>query len=206
MTDKEHSKKIIFKLISIIKPAFLAILIIVLLQVTGLMSSVSSLEQWAILQTGLKDASDEVLTEEESFDYEFTIKDLQGNKVTFDQFKGKVVFLNLWATWCGPCRAEMAGIQQLYEKVDKSKVTFIMLSLDKDSDHAKIVDYVQKKAFTFNVYQPSGYLPTQLKVPSIPTTFVISKEGKIVRKEVGSMRYDTTKFQNFLEELSADIR
>ena len=81
-----------------------------------------------------------------------------------------------------------------------------MLSLDKDSDYAKIVGYVKTKAFTFNVYQPSGYLPTQLKVPSIPTTFVISKEGKIVKKEVGSMRYDTTKFQNFLEELSSDIR
>ncbi|HWA34220.1 MAG TPA: TlpA disulfide reductase family protein, partial [Cyclobacteriaceae bacterium] len=132
----------------------------------------------------------------------FTIQDLQGNKIPFEQFQGKVIFLNLWATWCGPCRAEMAGIERLYSKIDKSSIAFVMLSLDRDSDKNKVISYMQSKGFTFPGFMPSGYLPAQLKVPEIPTTFIISKEGKIVRKEVGSMRYDTPKFQKFLEGLS----
>jgi thiol-disulfide isomerase/thioredoxin len=200
---KDHAKNIIFKALKVLKPVVTAVLLIILLQTTGLMSSVSYVGQWAILQTGLKDAGDEVDTESEDFDFQFTIKDLDGNKASFNQFKGKVIFLNLWATWCGPCRAEMASIQKLYDKVDKEKIAFVMLSIDRDSDKGKIIDYLKKREFTFNAYQPSGYLPSQLKVPAIPTTFIISKDGKIVRKEVGSMRYDTSKFQKFLEDLSA---
>ncbi len=202
-SHKDLLKKIIFKVFSLLKPVAFALLLIVLLQATGLMSSVSYLSQWAILQTGLNDATDETDPTEEDFDYQFTIKDLEGNKIAFDQFKGKVIFFNMWATWCGPCRAEMPGIQKLYEKVDKEKIIFVMLSIDKDNDKPKIVDYLKKRDFTFNAYQPSGYLPNQLRVPSIPTTFIISREGKIVKKEVGGIRYDTSKFQKFLEELSA---
>ena len=79
-----------------------------------------------------------------------------------------------------------------------------MLSLDKDADTQKIVDYMKAKGFTFNAYQPSGYLTKQLNVPSIPTTFVISRDGKIVRKEVGATNYDTSKFRKFLEQLSVN--
>ncbi|MEJ0057915.1 MAG: TlpA disulfide reductase family protein [Bacteroidota bacterium] len=200
---EEQAKKIIFKAFIVLKPVVLAIFLIIALQATGLMSSVSYVGQWAILQTGLKDAGNEADADADDFDYRFAVKDLEGNKTPFEQFKGKVIFLNLWATWCGPCRAEMAGIQKLHDKIDKDKIAFVMLSLDRDSDKGKIVDYFKKRGFTFNAYQPSGYLTPQLNVPSIPTTFIISKEGKIVRKEVGSMKYDTPKFQGFLEDLSA---
>jgi len=201
---KEYTKNIVFNILSSFKPVALAVLIIVFLQLTGLMSSVSYYSNWAVLQTGLKDASAGSDPVVEKFDYTFTIKDLNDNKINVEQFKGKVIFLNLWATWCGPCRAEMEGIQNLYSKIDKEKVVFIILSLDKEKDKSKIVDYIKKKGFTFSAYQPSGDLPDQLQVPSIPTTFIISKNGMIVRKEVGGMRYDTSKFQKFIEELSAN--
>ena len=202
MNYKDHLKKSILQLAPILKPVAVSLAMVVLLQATGLMSSASYLSQRALLATGLRDASAEKAMINEDFDFQFTIKDLEGNKLSFDQYKGKVIFLNLWATWCGPCRAEMPGIQNLYVKMDHEKVAFIMLSIDKDSDKGKIVDYLKKREFTFKAYQPSGYLPEQLRIPSIPTTFIISKEGKIVRKEVGSMRYDTSKFKKFLEDLS----
>ncbi|CAN5322403.1 hypothetical protein BH09BAC3_BH09BAC3_12290 [soil metagenome] len=201
---KEHTKIIVFRIFKAVKPFGLAIALIIVLQTTGLISSVSYFSQWAVLQTGLKDASDEIVEGGEKFDYNFTIKDLSGKRINFEEFKGKVIFLNLWATWCGPCRAEMEGIQHLYTKLGKDKATFIMLSLDKDADTPKIVDYLKKKGFTFNAYQPSGYLTKQLSVPSIPTTFVIARDGNIVRKEVGTVRYDTPKFQKFLEGLTAN--
>lgn len=190
------------RLMSLFKPLIIVALLLVFLRVTGLMSFVSSAGNWVILQSGLRDASDGKDAAEEEFNFNFTIQDLQGNKIPFEQFQGKVIFLNLWATWCGPCRAEMAGIERLYSKIDKSSIAFVMLSLDRDSDKNKVISYMQSKGFTFPGFMPSGYLPAQLKVPEIPTTFIISKEGKIVRKEVGSMRYDTPKFQKFLEGLS----
>jgi thiol-disulfide isomerase/thioredoxin len=199
---KDQAKKIIFEAIASLPRVAAALVLIALLQVTGLLSALSDASQSALLQTGVLDADDEVLPNGENFDYRFTIKDLEGNRIAFEQYKGKVVFLNIWATWCGPCRAEMAGIQKLFSRIEKDRVAFVMLSIDKDSDHDKVVSYLKNKDFTFPAFQPSGYLTEQLNVPAIPTTFIVSKEGKIVRKEVGNKRYNTSRFQNFLEDLS----
>jgi hypothetical protein len=77
-----------------------------------------------------------------------------------------------------------------------------MLSLDKDSQLEKVKAYVASRSFTFPVYMPSGYLADQLQVPSIPTTFVITKEGIIDLKEIGMKNYNTPKFKKYLEALS----
>ncbi len=138
MNYKTRTKEIALRLFSFARPFLLAGLLVFVLQVTGLISAVSFATQWTLLQTGLRDAEPEITAEDTPFDYEFALKDLEGNKIPFDQFKGKVVFLNLWATWCGPCRAEMPSIQNLYEKVDKEKIVFVMLSLDREGDTKKV--------------------------------------------------------------------
>jgi len=193
--------KIIDYLKDWIKTLVTVSVVLLFLKLTGLLSSVSYVTQSAVLQTGLMNAGDEALVTSETFDYNFTIKDLDGNKFSFDQYKGKVVFINLWATWCGPCRAEMKSIQKLYDKIDHEQVQFVMLSIDKDVYRDKVISYVKDKRFTFPVYMPSGYLTSQLNVPSIPTTLVLSKDGKIVAKEVGMRDYDTSKFKKFLDQL-----
>jgi len=202
MDHKSRTKTILNGLLSWGKPLMMAGALILILRITGLMGAVTYATQWTMLQTGLHDADDEQDEVVADFDYNFTIKDLDGNRTSFDQFKGKVIFLNLWATWCGPCRAEMPGIQGLYEKVSNDKIVFVMLSIDDDRDLRKVVNYMTSKKFTFKAYMPSGYLPEQLRVPSIPTTFVIDPNGKIVKKEVGTMQYDTGKFLKFLESLA----
>ena len=202
MHYKDHTRKIMGSIGSWLRPVATALVLVGILRVTGLMSYVSYAGQWALITSGFKNAETESDSDPKDFDFAFTIKDLNGKKYSFDQFKGKVIFLNLWATWCGPCRAEMPGIHQLYEKMDKEKYAFIMLSLDRDGDESKVVKYLQKNQYTFDAYLPSGYLPEQLQVPSIPTTFIISKDGKLIKKHVGSQQYDTPKFKDFLEELS----
>jgi thiol-disulfide isomerase/thioredoxin len=169
---------------------------------TGLMGSVSYYAQTALLKTGIRNAGTETLKDPESFDFNFTVRNSAGEQIKFEKYKGKVVFLNLWATWCGPCRAEMPTIQSLYEKMDTTKVVFVMLSIDYDKDEPKVGTYILKYKYTFPVYRPSGDLTSQLDIPSIPTTFIINKDGKIVRKEVGAMDYDTPRFRKFLSELS----
>jgi len=171
-----------------------------ILYFSGILSQASSLAQRAVLLSGFADAPAVTDENKEPFDYNFVVKDLQGNKTDFGHFKGKVVFLNLWATWCPPCRSEMPGIQKLYDRVDKDKIEFVMLSLDKDGQVERVKNYVNKSAYTFPIYMPSGYLSAQLQVPSIPTTFVISADGHIVFKEVGMKNYDTEKFKKFLNQ------
>lgn len=138
------------------------------------------------------------------FDYNFQLKDLSGNHVDAATLKNKVVFINMWATWCGPCRAEMPSIQELYNKVDHDNIVFIMLSLDEDKNIDKVEKYITDKRFTFPVYMPAGYLPKPLQVTSIPTTLVIGKDGKIKMKKTGIASYNTAKFEKFITDLTLE--
>ncbi len=185
------------------KPLIAAFILLALLQVTGLLSSVSYYSQSAILATGVLDASGKPIKKGEPFDFNFSIKNSAGERFSFEQYKGKVVFLNLWATWCGPCRVEMPTIQSLYEEMDTTGIAFVILSIDRDSDKPKIDAYIAKHKYTFPVYQPSGALTSQLDIPSIPTTFIINKEGNIVAKEVGAKNFDNAKFKKLLKGLIA---
>jgi thiol-disulfide isomerase/thioredoxin len=190
------------RILSWLKPVLGALILILLLQVTGLMSSVSFYAQTALLKTGIRNANAKSLKNPEPFDFNFSLRSLDGKRIPFERYKGKVVFLNLWATWCGPCRAEMPTIQSLYETVDTTAVKFVILSIDRDSDEAKVGKYISQSGYTFPVYRPSGYLTSQLNIDYIPTTFIINKEGKIVSKEVGGTNFDTAKFRKFLLSLT----
>ncbi len=187
-------------LVSFTKTLLSAIIIIGLLKVTGLMGEVTYITQSAVMKAGVLDVSPSENESRNKFDYAFIIKDLSGQKISFDKYKGKVVFLNLWATWCGPCKAEMPSIQKLYTKMEGEPIEFVMLSLDKDQALSKVEAYVKKNSYTFPIYMPSGFLADQLQVPSIPTTFVISKDGTVVMKEIGTRNYDTKKMVAFLKK------
>ena len=186
------------KIIRFIKPLVLTLILIGFLQITGLWGSASATAQMLVMKTGILNADAEAEKSPASFDYNFTIKDLRGNTFSFDQYKGKVVFINLWATWCGPCKAEMPGIQSLAEKLKDEPIEFVMLSVDREVALPKVTAFLEKNAYTFPVFMPQGYLPEQLQVPSIPTTFIVSKEGKILVKELGTRNYNTKKMANFL--------
>src|SRR6478736_866229 len=186
---------------TVLKPLAWGVAIFVL-YLSGALQQLASFAQTAVVKSGLVNAST-VPNSKTPFDYNFTVKDLEGKKIEFKDFQGKVIFLNLWATWCGPCRSEMPAIQKLYGSIDKDKVAFVMLSLDKDTQLEKVKAFVSSRSFTFPVFMPSGYLADQLQVPSIPTTFVITKDGIIDLKEVGMKNYNTTKFKKYLEGLAA---
>lgn len=180
-----------------------AIVILVILHMTGALTNISYFTSTALLKTGVMDATPENESDPvEPFDFNFKIKTLTGETVDFTQFQGKVVFINLWATWCGPCRVEMPSIQKLYESLDTEKIQFILLSLDNDEDLSKIVKYVKKNNYTFPVYQPKGFLPAQLQIPSIPTTIIIDAQGNLVSKKVGTTNFNTEKFKKYLEGLA----
>jgi thiol-disulfide isomerase/thioredoxin len=185
-----------------VKPWLAALVVLIILKSTGLLAGITDYARMALLSAGASDFRESPPGKSTPFNYAFTLKTLEGDNVNFADFKGKVIFLNLWATWCGPCRAEMPAIQSLYSKISDDRIQFIMLSIDKDGLREKVKQYVDDKQFTFPVYMPSGALTSQLNVPSIPTTFVIDKEGNIVEKKVGTTNFDTPKFKNYLEDLA----
>jgi thiol-disulfide isomerase/thioredoxin len=194
------------KLVVAARPWAIFIGIFFLLKVTGLGSSISYLTQSAMMKAGVMDMQPENTDDkEQTFSYNFIIKDLDGKKLDMADLKGKVIFLNLWATWCGPCRVEMPSIQNLYNSVDKDKIAFVILSLDNEDQHGRIVQYVRDKEFSFPVYQPASPLPKQLRVTTIPTTFIISPDGKVKTKKVGMANYDTEEMRLFLRELSGGV-
>jgi thiol-disulfide isomerase/thioredoxin len=202
--NKVFQHQILKKAWEFLKPVATVALVIIVLQYTGLMSGISAITGSALMKTGVMDIDVKGDYPNKNFDFNFDIRDMNGSTVNMNNYKGKVVFINLWATWCGPCRVEMPSIQELYNNVDKDKVVFVMLSLDTEENQPKIVKYIREKGFSFPVFQPASKLPRQLQVGSIPTTVVIGKDGKIKMKKVGTANYATTEFQNFLNQLSAE--
>lgn len=195
--------KVFVKAWTVVKPWVLVLLVFFVLRLTGALSSISYLTTTAIMKTGMMDASGDEPAVLKKFNYDFTLRDLEGKVVDVNGFKGKTIFLNIWATWCGPCRVEMPSIQNLYSQVDSTRIVFIMLSVDRSQDIHKVRDFVADKGYTFPVYTPAGNLPEQLQVGSIPSTFIIGPDGRIASKETGAANYDTPEFNAFLQKLAA---
>ena len=185
-----------------LRPWVIMAALFLVLRYTGLLAGISHVTGSLLLKTGAMNASIEEPAVVKSFDYNFKIKDLNGTVIDFNDFKGKTIFLNVWATWCGPCRIEMPSIQKMYDKVDKEKIVFIMLAVDERKDFEKVTKFINEKEYTFPVYVPHEFLPDQLMVRVIPTTFVIDSKGKIASKESGAANYDTEEFKSFLEGLT----
>ena len=200
----QESDKIIAwlkKTFSVLKPWLLVGALFLLMRFTGIGMAINTAAQTALMKTGVMDASvepDEAVAKK--FDYEFSLLDMNRNKIDVSSFKGKTLFINLWATWCGPCRVEMPSIQNLYDAADKDKVVFIMLALDQKDPFNKVSGFIEDKRFTFPVYFPAEGLPSMLQVPTIPTTFVVSPDGKVVHKQIGVANYDTDEFKTFLHQ------
>lgn len=127
----------------------------------------------------------------------FTVQDVQGKVMNLQSLKGKKVFVNLWATWCPPCRREMPSIEKLYRAVDKNKVAFVMLSLDDNFNKAKA--FVKQLQLSFPIYYPAENLPALFNVEGIPTTFIFDENGKLIQRIDGGDNYDTQEYRNLLQ-------
>jgi len=173
-----------------------------ILFVTGLHTEVLGFAQRMVLATGVMNSPSTELPQSDPAQLNFSLKNEFGEEVDISSLKGKVIFMNLWATWCGPCIAEMPSIQSLYDDYsENSEVVFIMLSLDESFDKAK--KFKARKDFSFPIYTMiNRSLPNMYKKGSIPSTFVISKDGRIVQQKVGMANYDTKRFRKFLDKLA----
>jgi len=111
-------------------------------------------------------------------------KDLDGKELSLEAYKGKVVLLNFWATWCGPCRAEIPGLIRIQEAY-KDRLQIIGMDVD-DDDADRLRAFVKEKGINYPVAMTS--VPVRIAyggVSALPTLFVINQESKMVQKHVG---------------------
>jgi len=114
---------------------------------------------------------------------EFELTDLAGRKWSLADLKGKVAFINLWATWCGPCRAELPYVDKLREQL-KDRKDILVLTLNTDEEVGLVEPYMKENKFNFSVILGQAYADSQ-GVNSIPRNWVVSPEGKIVFEGIG---------------------
>ena len=123
-----------------------------------------------------------------------------GNVIETASLKGKVVFINFWATWCPPCIAEMPSINALYNKL-KDNPKFVFILADADNDFIKSAQFMDKHQYQLPVYSTNGMLPAAIFSGSLPTTIIIDSKGNIVKKHEGIANYDTEEMIQFLQSL-----
>ncbi|MGO9309249.1 MAG: TlpA disulfide reductase family protein [Spirochaetia bacterium] len=128
---------------------------------------------------GLEAPKQEVMSED------FSLESLNGGKVSLSSFKGKVVLLSFWATWCGPCKQEMPAMQTLYKKLkDKG---FEVVAVDMMEDKATVAQFVKSAGYTFPVLLDStGEVGGGVyEARAIPTNYVVDKGGLLVGRKIG---------------------
>lgn len=162
--------------------------------------------QRAMLWTGLFDAdTSQIATTEgpmlSGSDYNFTLETKDGQTVSLSDYEDEVLFVNIWASWCPPCVAEMPTIETLYENVEGTdNIRFILLSMDQNQE--KAVSFMERKGFSMPYYFPRSRLPVELQSSYLPATFVISKEGQIIYNKDGIADYSSPNFAQWLIDLA----
>ena len=133
-------------------------------------------------------------------DYTWSLVDLEGNPANLKHHQNKVILVNLWATWCPPCIAEMPSLVNLHEDY-KEKVDFFFVASD---EKEKVMAYLTKKGYELPVYFGSSPNPELLSSKSIPATFILNKAGEIVVEERGVADWDSESTRELLDALIAE--
>ena len=182
--------------------------VVVILYATGLHTEVIGFIQRGVLATGLMTPKIETTHNNENeiaaattstpADFNLHLMNEDGKMISLAEFKGKVIFMNMWATWCPPCIAEMPNINKLHNEVG-NEVAFVMVSLDDDFETAKAFN--KRKSFNLPIYTLQSNRPPMYQSSTVPTTYVIDANGQLVLTHKGMANYNTSKFKEFLDGL-----
>jgi cytochrome c biogenesis protein CcmG/thiol:disulfide interchange protein DsbE len=134
---------------------------------------------------------------------DFAVPDLAGQAVRLSALRGKVVVLNLWTTWCPPCREEMPSMERLYQKLGPKGLVLLAVSQD-DGGQAVVEPFVKGLGLTFPVLvDPQHQVGSAYGVWGYPETFIIDREGRIAERVIGPRTWDAPAQVEALERLLA---
>ncbi len=131
---------------------------------------------------------------------EFALKDITNKKVNLKDYRGKVVMLNFWATWCGPCREEMPSMEKLYGQFKEKG--FVIIAVASGEEFTSVSKFIKQYNLTFPALIDSDYKVTETyKVWALPTTYFINARGQIVGKAQGGRDWDTKQANQYIASL-----
>ena len=134
----------------------------------------------------------------ESVDFE--LQDLSEETRSLSDFRGKVVFLNFWATWCGPCRFEMPSMERLYQRFKDAGLEIVAVNLQED--RSSVQRFVDEYDLSFTVLlDTTGRVGATYGARSIPTTYIVDREGFVLAGTIGTREWDTEDYFRFFERL-----
>ncbi len=129
----------------------------------------------------------------------FKLKSQEGKMIDLSKLKGKVVAVNFWATWCGPCRKEIPGFMEVYEQYKGKGLEIVGVSLDQEGWQV-VKPYIERSKISYPIVVGDGDLAKAYGgIDAIPATFIIDKQGNVARKHVGFM--SKGEFENIVKSL-----
>ncbi len=135
---------------------------------------------------------------------DFQLEDTEGNQVSLSGLRGKVVLINLWATWCPPCIEEMPSMEKLYEAM--AGEDFVLLAVNAEANGRKVVpEFLQKTPYTFPIlYDDKGVVQALYGVSKFPESFILRKDGTIAEKIIGPLDWASPKTIAYFKNLSQE--
>ena len=122
----------------------------------------------------------------------FKLKDLNGKMVGLSDYRGKIVFLNFWTTWCPTCRVEMPSMEKLHQKFKNQDFAMVTINLQESASQVKRFFKEYKLTFTA-LLDSDGEVGIRFRINAIPTTYILDKDGQIIAKAIGPRKWDRKK-------------
>src|ERR1700686_3721342 len=136
----------------------------------------------------------------------YSAKYLDGKPLTLAGEKGSVIFLNVWATWCGPCRFETSELQSLQTQYAAKGLKVIGISVD-EGDTDAVKTFVAEQKITYHIaVDPEGRIPNLVQTTVLPTSLLIDRTGKIVWRQIGAIMPNDAKLKAAVEKAVAEKR
>jgi len=132
---------------------------------------------------------------------DFGLSNLAGDYVKLSDYRGKVVFLNMWATWCPPCREEMPSMEALYRKLKGRNFEMLAVSIDRDGEKTVRL-FAKKYGLTFPVLlDPDNKTHRLYGLTGVPETFIVDKNGVVVRKVIGPQNWINKEWLDYFDQI-----
>ncbi len=132
---------------------------------------------------------------------DFVLKDLKGEEVSLKRFRGKIVLLNFWATWCPPCRKEIPSMIKLYKRYNDKGLEIIGVNLDR-MDKSGVEKFSSEYNITFPILlDPTGKIATLYGITALPATFILDRNGKIQERVAGGKDWSSEENLKIFETL-----
>src|SRR5262245_4574495 len=123
----------------------------------------------------------------------FTARAMGGDSVHLDRLTGQVVLLNIWATWCIPCRVEIPELQALHQEFSARGLRVLGVSVDESGADAEVTEFAKQFGMTYTILRdPDEKISTQFAIPGVPASFLIDRKGIVRWRHLGPFRADNT--------------